>query len=318
MAQTSGTYSTYDQVGIREDLHDVITNIAPTATPFMSNVGTSTAENTYFEWQEDTLDTAVATNAHIEGDNETYTAPTATVRLGNRTQISKKSVIVTGTARRVNTAGRADELPYQVGLKGMALKRDMESSALANNAAVTGDDTTARETGGLVAWIKTNESKASDGLAPDYATSPTDTRSDGTQAAFTEAMLKTVMASCFDNGGEPSMLMVGSANKQTVSGFAGIAALRHQATGAAPTEIIGAADVYVSDFGNLAVIPSRFQRARDALFIDPNHVSIAFLDPIAVEDRAKTGDADRKVILAEWGLKVDSEKAHGIAADLTA
>ena len=316
MAQTSGTYSTYDQQGIREDLHDVITNIAPTATPFMNNIGSSTAENTYWEWQEDTLDTAVATNAHIEGDNESYTAPTATVKLGNRTQISKKSVIVTGTARSVNTAGRADELAYQVALKGKALKRDMESSAFANNAVVTGDDSTARETGGLVAWIKTNESKASDGLAPDYTTSPTDTRSDGTQAAFTEAMLKTVMASCFDNGGEPTMLFVGSANKQTVSGFAGIAALRKQVDGMRGT-IVGAADVYGSDFGDLAVIPSRFQRARDALFIDPEHVSIAYLRNIQLEDRAKTGDADRKVILAEWGLKVHSEKAHGIAADLT-
>ena len=316
MAQTSGTYSTYDQQGIREDLHDVITNIAPTATPFMNNIGSSTAENTYWEWQEDTLDTAVATNAHIEGDNESYTAPTATVKLGNRTQISKKSVIVTGTARAVNTAGRADELAYQVALKGKALKRDMESSAFANNAVVTGDDSTARETGGLVAWIKTNESKASYGLAPDYTTSPTDTRSDGTQAAFTEAMLKTVMASCFDNGGEPTMLFVGSANKQTVSGFAGIAALRKQVDGMRGT-IVGAADVYGSDFGDLAVIPSRFQRARDALFVDPEHVSIAYLRNITLEDRAKTGDADRKVILAEWGLKVHSEKAHGIAADLT-
>lgn len=317
MAQTSGTYSTYDQGGIREDLHDVITNIAPTATPFMSNIGSSSAENTYWEWQEDTLDAASGSNAHIEGDNETYSAPTATVKLGNRTQISKKSVIVTGTARRVNTAGRADELAYQVALKGKALKRDMETSAFANNAVVTGDDSTARETGGLVAWIKTNEAKAADGLAPDYTASPTDTRSDGTQAAFTEAMLKTVMASCFDNGGEPTMLFVGSANKQTVSGFAGIAALRKQVDGMRAT-IVGAADVYGSDFGDLAVIPSRFQRGRDALFVDPEHVSIAYLRNIALEDRAKTGDADRKVILAEWGLKVHSEKAHGIAADLTA
>lgn len=317
MTQTTGTYSTYDQEGIREDLHDVITNLAPTATPFMSNIGSSSAENTYWEWQEDTLDAAADDNAHIEGDNETYAAPTATVKLGNRTQISKKSVIVTGTARSVNTAGRADELAYQVALKGKALKRDMESVLLANNAVVTGDDSTARVTGGLVAWLKTNESVAADGLAPDYTASPTDTRSDGTQAAFTEAMLKTVMASCFDNGGEPTMLMVGSANKQTVSGFAGIAALRKQVDGMAAT-IIGSADVYSSDFGDLAVIPNRFQRSRDALFIDPNHASVAFLRNITMEDRAKTGDADRKVILTEYGLKIHSEKAHGIAADLTA
>lgn len=316
MAQETGTYSTYDQVGIREDLSDIITNISPTDTPFMSNIGSGACENTLYDWQEDALD-AAASNAHIEGDETSFSAPTATVRLQNRTQISKKSVIVTGTARAVNTAGRADEMPYQIAKKGRELRRDMEKIALDNAAMVAGNDTTARVTGGLVAWLKTNESVASDGLAPAYATTPTDTRSDGTQRAFTEPMLKEVVRECFDQGATPSLLMVGSFNKQAVSAFTGIASLRHNAQGAAPTEIIGAADVYVSDFGNLAVVPNRFQRTRDAFVLDPEYASIAYLRPLFMEPLAKTGDADKQQMIVEWGLKVLTEKAHGIVADLT-
>lgn len=316
MAQVTGTYSTYDQEGIREDLSNIITNIAPTDTPFMSNISTGSAKNTLYDWQEDSLD-AAAQNAHIEGDETTFSAPTPTVRLQNRTQISKKSVIVTGTARAVNTAGRADELPYQVAKKGREIRRDMEKIALDNNAMVAGDDSTARETGGLVAWIKTNESVASDGLAPAYATTPTDTRSDGTQRAFTEPMLKEVIRKCFDAGATPTLLMVGSFNKQAASAFTGIASLRHNAQGAAPTEIIGAADVYVSDFGNLAIVPNRFQRSRDAIVIDPDYAQIVNLRPLFMEPLAKTGDADKQQMIVEWGLKVLTEKAHGIVADLT-
>jgi hypothetical protein len=317
MAQVTGTYSTYDQVGINEDLAQVITNIAPVEVPFQSNIGSGTCDNTLYEWQEDTLAAASSANAVIEGDETSFSAPTATVRLSNRTQISKKSVIVTGTARAVNTAGRADELPYQVAKQGRELKRDMEASLTANLAVVAGNDSTARVTGGIVAWIKTNESAAATGLAPIYTSQPTGTRSDGTTRAFTEAMLKTVVKAVWTQGGSTSLLMVGGSNKQTVSSFAGIAALRHNVTGTGTTMIVGAADVYVSDFGNMAVVPNRFQRASDALVIDPDYASVEYLRPFQMEELAKTGDAEKRHIIVEYGLKVLTEKAHGIVADLT-
>ena len=148
----------------------------------------------------------------------------------------------------------------------------------------------------------------------------------GTPTAFTEAMLKTTMQECYESGGEPSMLMVGPYNKTVVSGFAGIAAQRYNATGAAPTTIIGAADIYVSDFGNLSVVANRFLTSvidagalmnNWAFLIDPDEVKIASLRPYSIETLAKTGDADKRMALTEWGLQVNNEAAHGVIAGIT-
>jgi hypothetical protein len=320
MAQVGTTFSTYDAKGIREDLSDLISDISPTDTPFQSNIGSEGCANTFFEWQVDSLAAASATNHQIEGDDlgNTYTALTATTRIGNYTQIMRKDFLISRTEQVVRKAGRSDERGYQAAKAAKELKRDWESSLLANNAAVAGNDTTARETGSLVAFIKTNiSSSATNSVDPVWSTAPTGARSDGTTRAFTETILKAVVKLVWDNGGEPSILMVGSSNKQTVSSFAGIASLRFNAQGAAPTTIIGAADIYVSDFGNLAIVPNRFMRSRDALVIDPSKARARVLDGYKLHEMAKTGDGDKFMLTFEAGLQVDNEKAHGIAADLT-
>jgi len=119
------------------------------------------------------------------------------------------------------------------------------------------------------------------------------------------------------SGGKPTILMLGPFNKQAASAFAGIAEVRYNVKGDAPTTIIGAADIYVSDFGNLSIVPNLFQRDRDGWLIDPEYAAIATLRPIQKIDLAKTGDAEKSMLLWEWGLKVDNEAAHGVAADLT-
>ena len=319
MAQLATTFSTYDAAGIREDLSDLISNISPTDTPFMSNIGSESCQNTYFEWQTDSLASASTSNHQIEGDDlgNTYTAVTATTRLGNYTSISRKEFLLSGTEQAVNKAGRASELGYQAAKKARELKRDCEAILLDNNAAVAGDDSTARETGGLTAWLKSNvNSSNTNSVDPVWTSAPTGARSDGVQRAFTETILKDVVKQCWDNGGEPSILMVGSFNKQAVSAFAGIAAQRFQApTG--PTTIIGAADVYVSDFGNLSVVPNRFQRARDGFVIDPSRARLRTLRPYEINEMARTGDSEKRMMLHEYGLQIDNEAAHGIAADLS-
>ena len=319
MAQLATTFSTYDAAAIREDLSDLISNISPTDTPFMSNIGSESCQNTYFEWQTDSLASASTSNHQIEGDDlgNTYTAVTATTRLGNYTSISRKEFLLSGTEQAVNKAGRASELGYQAAKKARELKRDCEAILLDNNAAVAGNDTTARETGGLTAWLKSNvNSSNTNSVDPVWTSAPTGARSDGVQRAFTETILKDVVKQCWDNGGEPSILMVGSFNKQAVSAFAGIAAQRFQApTG--PTTIIGAADVYVSDFGNLSVVPNRFQRARDGFVIDPSRARLRTLRPYEINEMARTGDSEKRMMLHEYGLQIDNEAAHGIAADLS-
>lgn len=318
MAQLATTFSSYDAKGIREDLSDMISDISPTDTPFLSNIGNEAATNTFFEWQNDTLASA-SNQAQIEGDDlgNTYTAVTATTRLGNYSQIQRKDFLISGTEQALRKAGRSDERGYQAAKAAKELKRDAETALLDNNAAVAGNDTTARETGGLTAWIQTNiDSSNTNSVDPVWTSVPTGARSDGVQRAFTETILQNVVKQVYDSGGDPSMLMVGSFNKQAVSAFAGIAAQRYMATGPEPSTIIGAADVYVSDFGNLAVVPNRFQRARDAHVFDPGMARVRTVRPYEIHEMGKTGDGDKFLITHEFGLQVDNESAFGLAADL--
>lgn len=316
MAIATNTFTTYGAKGIREDLSNVIYNISPEETPFVSNVGKGSISNTVFDWQTDAL-AAAAANKQLEGNETSFDAVTATTRLQNYAQISSKSVVLSGTQEVVNKAGRRSELAYQIAKKGSELKRDIEFSCLNNQGAAAGNTTTARATGSMQAFLKTNVNKASDGVDPVYTTIPTDVRTDGTARAFTETILKDVIQQVWTEGGAPKMLMVGAFNKQAASAFAGIAGSRFNVTGAKPSTIVAAADIYVSDFGNVSIVPSRFQKASDAFVIDPEYASIDYLRPMQTMEMAKTGDAEKRLLLCEWGLRVHTEKAHGLASDLT-
>ena len=318
MAIVTNTFTRYSAVGIREDLSNVIYNISPEETPFISNISRENVKNTYFEWQTDALDAASASNAALEGDDiSSFSAVTPTSRVGNYTQISRKDVIISGTVESVDKAGRRSELTYQLAKMGAALKRDMESALLANQASVAGNTTTARRTAGLPAWLTSNTDFGTGGADPTVGSTPTAARTDGTQRAFTEALLKTVVAEVWTNGGTPKMLMVGSFNKQAASAFSGIATKFRDVPAGQQAQIIGAADVYVSDFGTINIVPNRFQRARDAFIVDPEYASLAILRPIQQMELAKTGDAEKRLMLVEYGLKVSNQAAHGIVADLT-
>jgi len=317
MTIVSNTFTTYSAKGIREDLSNVITNIAPEETPFQSNIGRETISNTLFEWQTDTLADAAA-NAQLEGDDVgTFDSVTATVRLTNYAQISRKTIVLSNTEEVVNKAGRRSELAYQIAKRGSELKRDQEFIFLNGGIAVAGNTTTARVTASLGAFVKTNVDKASDGTNPSYTTLPNSARTDGTVRTFTETILKNVIQKVWTAGGTPKILMCGPVNKQRVSGFSGIASSRFNIDGGAkPATLIGAVDIYVSDFGNVSVIANRFQRERDAWVIDPDYAKMTVLRPYQQVELAKTGDAEKRMLLIEYGLKVLAENAHGLAADL--
>jgi hypothetical protein len=314
MAIVTNTFTSHSGVGIRESLADVIANISPEEVPFQSNVGTENVNNTYFEWQTDSL-ASTSTTAVIDGDDvSSFDSTAATSRVGNYTHIRRRTTIVADNYSALDTAGRNDELAYQLAKRGKELKRDIEAVLTANNAQVAGNSSTARETGGLGAWIATNENVGTGGgLTTGDGTTA---RTDGTQRDFTETMLKDAMQQAFVSGGQPSILMVGPHNKTVVSGFAGIAAQRYQAPSDAPTTIIGAADVYLSDFGTLNVVANRFSRERDAWLLDPEYASVCYLRPIQQVELAKTGDAEKRMVIAEFGLKVLNEAAHAVVADL--
>lgn len=322
MAQPTNLVDRYDAYrSIREDLADVIYNISPEETPFMSNIGRETVKNTYFEWQTDALAAASTTNAVIEGDDASADSLAMTNRVANYTQISRKVIATSGTVEAVNEAGKRSEMAYQLAKASSELKRDMEATLLCNQAATQGNSTTARTTAGLPAWLRTNTNFGSGGANPTMSSTndgyPNAGRTDGTQRTFTETILKDVIKKVWTEGGSPKILMVGPHNKTVVSGFAGIGATRFNVQGAKPSVIIGAADIYVSDFGNVSVVANRFQRERDAFILDPEYAAVGYLRNFRTETLAKTGDSEKRMILVEYGLKVKTEKAHGIAADLT-
>ena len=317
MAIVTNTFTTFDAKGIREDLSNIITNISPEETPYMSNVGRESISNSLFEWQTDVLASAAA-NKQLEGDDVTsFDSVTATVRLQNYAQISRKTIVLSATEETVNKAGRRSELAYQIAKRSAELKRDQEFTMLNGAVAAAGNTTTARGTASLQAFIKTNYDMQTNGANPTYTTVPTGARSDGNVRTFTETILKNVIQQVWSSGGSPKILMTGPVNKQRVSGFSGIASSRFNIDGGArPATIIGAADIYVSDFGNVQVVPNRFQRERDAFVIDPDYAKVTMLRPYQQVELAKTGDAEKRMLIVEWGHKVLAENAHGSAADL--
>ena len=312
MAQPTNTFDTYDSVGEREDLSDVIYSISPTDTPFLSSAAKTKATAVLHEWQTDSLAAAVTNNAVIEGDEATLDASTATTRLSNSTQIMDKTVVITGTQESVDKAGRASELAYQIAKTAKELKRDMEATITGNIAEVTGGSSTARKMGTLGSWVVTNDDLASDGASGAGAGNAAHT--DGTQRAFTEAQLKSVIKSVWNAGGDPSMVMVGPFNKQKLSGFTGNST-RFDA--GADATLYTSVDVYASDFGQLQVVPNRFSRDRDALVLDMDYWSVGFLRDFTMHELSKSGDSEKRQLLAELTLISRNEGASGGVFDLT-
>jgi len=308
------TFTAHTAIGQREDLIDVIYDISPTETPLLSTLARTKATAVFHEWQSDSLAAATSANAAIEGADATSATISPTTRLGNYCQIVQKTVQVSGTLEVVNKAGRRSEKAYQLSKAAAELKRDMETIISANQGRDAGSSSAARKLGAILSWLKTNTSKGTSGTDP--TTIGVSTRSDGATRTFTETLLKDVIKLCYDAGGNPQMLVVGSGLKQKVSAFAGIAAQRYMAPGDQPTTIIGAADVYMGDFGQLSIVPDRFIRTRDALLIDPEYMAVAYLRPFVTNDLAKTGDSENTQMLAEFTLEVRNEAASGIVADL--
>lgn len=320
MAVTANTNETYDVSTIREDLQDALISISPTETPFLSSIGRRNVSNTYFEWPVIELAAASSSNVVIEGEAAPGNdAPTNAIRLGNYTQISDKVVEVSDTAEAVNGAGDAQTLAKQIAYKLKELKRDMETMLVGtNNAAVAGASGTARETASLSAFLKTNTDRGTGGANPTLSGTtsgyPDAAATDGTLRALTETMLKDVIASCWDEGAEPSIVLCGSGVKQKISSTFTGSATRYRDI--SDKKIVAAVDLYVSDFGELQVVPSRFVRSRDVFVLDPSMARVAYLSNTKQTPLARTGHSERRLISAEYGLMVDNEKAHGVIADI--
>jgi hypothetical protein len=280
----------------------------------MSTLAKGKATAVHHEWQTDSLASATTANALVEGDDATATTASPTYRIGNYTQIVGKTIQVSGTLEAVDKAGRKSEKAYQLAKASSEIKRDIETILFANQASTAGSSSSARKMGTMLAWLKTNTSVGTSGADPTTAGSTT--RSDGVVRTFTETLLKEVIREAYISGGNPKVMYVSPIGKQKTSEFTGIAAQRYMAPGDAPTTIIGAADVYLSDFGSISIVPNRFMRTRDAIVVDPEYASLAYLRPFQTIELAKTGDSEKTQLLAELTLEMRNEAAHGIVADL--
>jgi hypothetical protein len=262
---------------------------------------------------------SAALGGAVEGADQSSITASPTTRVGNRTQIFTKAIAIAGTLEAVDKAGRKSEKAYQMAKVSAELKRNIELSLLSNQVSATGNSSTARTLGGLQAWLNTNYDGGTSGVAGSGGSTA---RTDGTNRTFTETILKTVIAEVYTAGGSPKVLMVNPAHKQLVSAFAGIAAQRYMAPSDQPTTIIGAADVYMSDFGTISVVPNRFMNSTNncdetAFIVDPDMAAVSFLRPFETIELAKTGDAEKTQLLCELTLEVKNQAAHGIIADLT-
>lgn len=301
--------------------HPIIYNISPTTTPFLSNVGKDTADSTYHEWGTDVLASPDSSNAVIEGADAVDTAFTASNRVGNYTQISQKTIAVSGTSGATDAAGMKTLEAYLLAKRARELKRDMETILLSNQAAVVGSGAAARKLAGLPAWIQTNKVAIGVTTAPTMSSSPNGYPNAAwvltSGAAYAqEADLKKVLQSLWTNGGEPRMVMVGPIQKTKYSAFTGIATNRMLGSNEPKQSfILGAADLYVSDFGNIDIVPNRFSPEAFSLFVDPEYAKVTYLRPFQRNPLAKTGDSRRTQLLVEYTLTVNTEKAHGAIAN---
>lgn len=320
MTVQTNAFGTYQAIGNREDLSNDITRISPTRTPFQMLAGKGKATGKFHEWQTDALATAVTTNAQLEGDVIVGTASTPTVRLNNYCQISYKDWVVTGTQEVVNKAGRSSESAYQKAKRLAELKRDIESVLCSNQRGVAGATGTIRKLRGLAAFNNTNTNRytaSTSGTKGKNSTAPTSATGAPTEAgntrALTELLLKGVLATAYAAGAEISYLMVGPHNKQTISTFAGRSSSREVVD---KNKILGAADIYCSDFGDIKVIPNIFGKERECVLLDPDMCSVDWLRPVFSENLAKTGDSIRGMIVGEYTLRVKNYGGIGTVADI--
>lgn len=314
-------FETYGTKGIRENLSDIIYNISPTDTPFISNVGKGSTKSTYTEWQVDDL-AAAADTPVAEGATAPAAVSATTTRVGNYTQIASKTVSVSGSNEAADAAGRASEMAYQLAKKGMELKRDMEKTLVGTDKAQVAGAAggTARQLSSVTSWLGTNCSQgAAAGTDPDTAP-PTGDGTDiavaGTDRDLSDTILNQAIEDVWVAGGDPSILMCGAKQKAAITGFDGNTANSRKFTDAEAKKYINAVDVYVSDYGELNVVPNRLMQNDIVLILQPDMWSVDYYRDFQTTDLAKTGDFESKQLLVEYTLCSKNEAASGVVRDL--
>lgn len=316
MTVPTNTIQNVGRVGVREDLSERIGALFPDDTPFINAIGRVAATNTYHEWQTDALASANAANASIQGDDLANASRANTTRVGNYTQIFTKVIGSSTTVEWTKKAGRTSELARELMKAGREIQTDIESAATGNYASVAPASGTAGRLGGALGWITTNTSRGASGANGGFSSGTVSAATNGTQRAYTEPLLKTVLQSIWVKGGNPKMVITNGTQKQNEAAFVGLADQRQMADGKMIT-IVAGADVYLSDFGRIQFVPDRFASTRDALIVDPDYWNLAVGEALTPFDLAQTGLAKRKALRTELTLEAMNEASSGVVADLS-
>lgn len=325
MAVATNTYLTFDSKRNREEFSNAIHMITPEETPALTLLGRENVESTHPEWSTDSLATPDADNAVPQGDEFTYEAINPTVRVGNYTQISRKTYTIARTQEKTLKAGPKSELGRERRKKGVELKKDQEAIILSNQASTPGSANVPGRLGGLPTWLVSNDSRGSGGADGGFSsgTGLTVAATNGTQRAFSKVIMDEIILKAYTNGGSPTTLLVSPYVKTVFSGFmntTGTVEFRKEADKGQQT-IYGAADAYQSNFGMIDVLPNRVMGtsaalARNVFLLDPDYAAVGVFDDIQEVKPAKTGDAEKRVLLVEYTFLMKNEAAHGIAADI--
>lgn len=316
MAKVTNALTTYGVVGNREDLSNAIYNIDPFDTPIMSMARRRNAKARQFDWQTENLPTVDTDNAQVEGFELARAAGQPTVRLTNVTQISKRDATVSGSQEASDPAGKGSEMGHQMALKSKVLKSDIEAIACGRQARNDGDDSTARRTEGIAHFIARGRDRnnvqgnAVIGYVTSLPTANTDAFAavaSGNQLVFTEKMVGDAMQRAYENGAQPSNLIVPPAIKRTVSTFVGRNSTQVQV---GKTEVVATIDIIATDFGRIKVMPSRWIATDISLLLDPDYLAFAFFRNFRQYPIARIGDAETRMILAEWGVEMRQPMAH--------
>jgi len=320
MAAIANTVLTTAAVGNREELDNFVSLITPSDTPIYSMAGKEKASSKHPEWEYEDLD-STADNAQPEGNEYNFDAVAAPTRVGNYTQIFTKTFLFSGTQQAVDNAGPAEKRAHEMMKKGKALRKDIEYSILVNTAS---SNTDPRRSGGLPTWLTSNVSRgAGGGASGGFSSGVTTVETTGNLRAWSKSLTDTVLQSIYQNGGDVTTVVVSPYNKGVFATFmsdSNVAPFRY-AAGRGTNTIVGTADIYESPWGPVKVMPNRVMAvgaatARRVFALDPGMVKWCSLRPIQEDEVAKTGDAEKGVLIAEGCLKVVNEKGIGVIADV--
>jgi hypothetical protein len=308
---TATTTTVSNTSGLAEDFEDIIFNVSPTDTPLLTLAKRTKANARYHQWQVDSL-AAASSNKAEEGADASYATAAQTTTLGNYCQISTKTVDISRTLDIVNKYGRKSEVAMQLMKRGKELKRDMEFTICRNQPST---NATARATAGWETMISGNLVRSNSGQTTDYSVRGFSAASwtapeDGSLVTFVEADLTSALGLAWEDGGDPSVIMMSKLNKNRFNAFSGIATKYNEVKGTAQAIVAGAADIYVSSYGNHTVKLNRYMRNEAVFCIDPDYISVAYLDGIKKTPMAKTGDSERYLLTVEYALVCNSQDAH--------